>query len=61
MRIREVALAYVDRLQETYPDKRGRDYQEIKKFVGRTFVDIEFITDKEFTERFKTVRKSKES
>ena len=61
MRIREAALAYVDRLQDTFLDKRGRDYQEIKKFVGRTFVDIEFVTEKEFVERFKTVRKTKES
>lgn len=61
MRIREAALNYVDRLQDTFLDKRGRDYQEVKKFVGRTFVDIEFVTDKEFVERFKTVRKAKEA
>jgi hypothetical protein len=60
MRIREAALAYVDRLQDTFLDKRGRDYQEVKKFVGRTFVELEFVTEKEFVERFKTVRKPKE-
>jgi len=61
MRIREAALAYVDRLQDTFLDKRGRDYQEVKKFVGRTFVEIDFVTEKEFVERFKTVRKPKEA
>ncbi len=61
MRIREAALAFVDRLQDTFLDKRGRDYQEVKKFVGRTFVEIEFVTEKEFVERFKTVRKAKEA
>jgi hypothetical protein len=61
LRVREAALAYVHRLQETFLDKRGRDYQEIKKFVGHTFVENEFLTEKEFVERFKTSRKTKES
>ena len=55
--IKEYSLKYIKKLIKTYTDKRGRDYQDIKKFVKTTFVDLKFMTDKEIVELFKTKRK----
>ncbi len=55
--VKELSLAYVKRLLKKYIDKRGRDYQDIKKFVRATFRDLGFMTDKQLTELFKTRRK----
>lgn len=51
--------AYLQRLLKTYTDKRGKDYQDIKRFVQTVFVDLGFFTDKEVVEVFKTRRKKK--
>ncbi len=50
---------YLKKLLKHYTDKRGRDYQDIKKFVMATFVDFGFMTEKEVVETFKTRRKKK--
>jgi hypothetical protein len=42
-----------------YTDKRGKDYQDIKKFVRAAFLDLGFMSDKELIELFKTKRKKK--
>ena len=42
-----------------YTDKRGKDYQDIKKFVKTNFVDLGFMKEKELVEFFKTRRKKK--
>ena len=55
--IKEYSLKYIKKLIKTYTDKRGRDYQDIKKYVKTTFVDLNFLTDKEVVELFKTKRK----
>lgn len=57
--IKEVCMKYVKKLLKRYTDKRGKDYQDIKKFVSRTFKDFEFLKDKEIVELFKTRRKKK--
>jgi len=57
LRIREEAMAYLNKLLEHFTDKRGRDYQDIKRFVGHTFVELKLLTSKEVLERFKTPRK----
>ena len=57
--LKHKSLGYVARLLKTYTDKRGKDYQEIKKFVSHTFVDFGFLTEKEVVELFKTRRKRK--
>lgn len=54
--IKELSLKYVNKALETYTDKRGRDYQDIKKFVTSTFLDLGFKTEKELVEMFKTKR-----
>jgi len=57
--IKSACLTYVKRLQKRYTDKRGRDYQDIKKFVKTTFVDLKFMNEKQIVELFKTKRKKK--
>ena len=57
--IKEDSLKYVKKLLKAYTDKRGRDYQDIKKFVKSTFLDLGFMKDKELVELFKTKRKKK--
>jgi hypothetical protein len=52
-------LQYVKRLLKRYTDKRSRDYQDIKKFVSLSFLDMHFMTEKEIVELFKTRRKKK--
>lgn len=55
--VKAISLKYVKQLLKTYTDKRGRDYQDIKKFVHSTFEDLGFMDEKELKEFFKTRRK----
>ena len=57
--IKDVCLVYVKKLLKKYTDKRGKDYQDIKKFVSASFLDLGFMKEKEITEMFKTRRKKK--
>ncbi len=57
--LKELSMKYVRKLLKRYTDKRGKDYQDIKKFVSRTFKDFEFLKDKEIVELFKTRRKKR--
>ncbi|WP_020535409.1 hypothetical protein [Lewinella cohaerens] len=57
--LKELSMAYVKKLLKVYTDKRGKDYQDIKKFVSATFLDFGFLTDKEIVNLFKTRRKRK--
>jgi hypothetical protein len=57
--VKDLSMKYVTRTLRFYTDKRGRDYQDIKKFVSTTFVDLNFIKEKEVVEMFKTRRKKK--
>ena len=57
--VKSLSLKYVRRLKKKYTDKRGKDYQDIKKFVKTTFVDLGFLSEKEIVELFKTKRKPK--
>ncbi len=52
-------MKYVKKLIKVYTDKRGKDYQDIKRFVRATFTDLGFLTEKEIVEVFKTRRKKK--
>ena len=54
-----LSLDYIRKLLKQYTDKRGRDYQDIKKFVAHTYVDLGFLTEKQIVELFKTRRKKK--
>lgn len=57
--LKELSMAYVRKLLKVYTDKRGKDYQDIKKFVSATFLDFGFLTEKEIVNLFKTRRKRK--
>ncbi len=57
--LKELSLRYVKRLLKHYTDKRGKDYQDIKKFVSTAFLDFGFLKEKEIVEMFKTRRKRK--
>ena len=58
--LEDLSMDYVKKLLEFYTDKRGKDYQDIKRFVSSTLQDYRFITEKEVVEIFKTKRKKKE-
>lgn len=57
--VKKYSLGYIKRLIKTYTDKRGKDYQDIKKFVMTTFQDLNFMSEKELKNFFKTKRKKK--
>ncbi|HMX41411.1 MAG TPA: hypothetical protein PKD78_13840, partial [Saprospiraceae bacterium] len=59
--VEKVSLDYVAKLLRRYTDKRGKDYQDIKRFVSTQFVDFRFLNDKEVVEMFKTRRKRKKA
>lgn len=59
--VEKVSLAYVAKLLKRYTDKRGKDYQDIKRFVSTQFVDFRFLNDKEVVEMFKTRRKRRKA
>ena len=51
--IKDLSMNYINRLLDVYTDKRGRDYQDIKKFVTSTFLDLGFKSEKELVELYK--------
>ncbi len=57
--LEKLSMNYLRRLLLTFTDKRGKDYQDIKKFVFAMFVEFGFLTEKEAVELFKTRRKKK--
>ena len=48
---------FIHKLLTKYSDKRGKDYQEIKKFVSANFAELDYMKEKDITELFKTKRK----
>ncbi|NNF33351.1 MAG: hypothetical protein HKN68_04545 [Saprospiraceae bacterium] len=57
--LKDLSLKYVKKLIKRFTDKRGKDYQDIKKWVRTTFIDLSFMKEKELVELFKTRRKKK--
>jgi hypothetical protein len=57
--LKDLSMRYVRKLLKRYTDKRGKDYQDIKKFVSATFLDFNFLTEKEIVNLFKTRRKKR--
>jgi hypothetical protein len=58
--IEKASMAYIRKLLAIFTDKRGKDYQDVKKFVSTQFVDLGFLSDKEAVEIFKSRRKKRE-
>lgn len=57
--VKESSITLVRKCIKAFPDKRGRDYQDVKKYVKTAFVDMGYLTAKEVVELFKTKRKKK--
>ena len=57
--IKDLSMIYVRKLLRFHTDKRGKDYQDIKKFVAATFIDLGFLNSKQCVELFKSKRKKK--
>lgn len=57
--LKELSMSYVKKLLKFYTDKRGKDYQDIKKFVSSAFLDFQFLKEKEIVNLFKTRRKKR--
>jgi len=57
--VKHASLRYVKRLTKHYTDKRGKDYQSIKKFTMSTFMELGFMNEKELKNFFKTKRKKR--
>ena len=57
--VKDLCMDYIGQLLKHYTDKRGKDYQDIKKFVSTVFVDLKFLMEKEVVEMLKTRRKRK--
>ena len=57
--LKDLSMAFVSQALTRFVDKRGKDYQDIKKFVSSAFVDFGFLKEKEIVEMFKTRRKKK--
>ncbi len=57
--IKNISMDYVKRAINHFTDRRGKDYQSIKKFVTNTFEDMKLSKKKELVEFFKTKRKNK--
>ncbi len=58
--LEDLSMTYVKKLLLHYTDKRGKDYQDIKRFVSSTLQEYRFITEKEVVELFKTKRRKKD-
>lgn len=57
--LKVISLQYIKKLLKIFTDKRGKDYQDIKKFVASSFPGFGFLKEKEVVELFKTRRKKK--
>jgi hypothetical protein len=51
--VKDLSLMYINKLLDFYTDRRSKDYQDIKRFVTTTFLDLGFKTEKELAELFK--------
>jgi hypothetical protein len=60
--IKDLSMHFVKKkCLKHFTDKRGKDYQDIKKFVTATFQDLNFLTEKQVVELFKTRRKKRKT
>ena len=57
--LKELCMKYVKKLTRKFTDKRGKAYQDVKRFVKVSFKDFGFMTDKQIVEFFKSKRVSR--
>jgi hypothetical protein len=51
--IKDASMAYLKRLLVAYPERRSKEYLEIRRFVGSAFREIKFLSEKEIELFFK--------
>lgn len=61
LKAEDMSMIYVRKLLAFYKDKRSKEYQEVKKAVSSSFIESEFLTEKELIDLFKIKRKKKET
>jgi len=54
--LKELCMRYVKKLTKKFVDKRGKAYQDVKRFVKVSFLDFGFMNAKQIVEFFKTKR-----
>lgn len=59
--IKHACVKLIKKFLKVYTYKRGKDYQDIKKFVVSQFQDLGFMTEKEVLEIFKTRKRRRSS
>ncbi len=57
--LKELCMRYVKKLTKKFVDKRGKAYQDVKRFVKVSFLDFGFMNEKQIVEFFKTKRARK--
>jgi hypothetical protein len=57
--LRDISQEFIRKCLIKYTDKRGKEYQEIKRFVAGNFPAWNFLKAKDVVELFKTRRKRK--
>jgi len=55
--LKNLCMSYIKKCLKVFTDKRGKAYQDIKRFVQVNFKDLEFLKPKQIVELFKTTRK----
>ena len=55
--VKGISMKYIKKLLKKYTVKRSKDFQDIKRFVSTTFLDLGFLNEKEIKDLFKTRRK----
>ena len=59
--LKELSMAFVHQCLQQFTDKRGKEYQDVKKFVSASFLEWNFLKEKEIVELFKTKRTRKKT
>ncbi|MEO0628802.1 MAG: hypothetical protein AAFY91_17535, partial [Bacteroidota bacterium] len=57
--LKDLYFKFAKRLVKAFPDKRGKDYREIKKTVMASSLEWSFMSEKQLKEFFKTPRKKR--
>lgn len=55
--LKDILVKYLRRMMKIYPDRRGRDFQQIKKYAKSTLPHLGLMTEKEVTALFVKRRK----
>jgi hypothetical protein len=57
--LRDISQEFIKKCLVKFTDKRGKEYQEVKRFVAGNFPNWHFLKEKDVVELFKTRRKRK--